>query len=160
LGIGPVLVLNGDSFCEYDLPAFLAWHLGKPALASLLLSYVSDCSRYGSVTLGADDSVATFEEKGSATGAGWINAGVYLLDSGTIAAIPEGTLASLERDVFPSLIGRGLFGLRLADGAFIDIGTPESYARASEFFASLDPLPEAGGVGKAEERGRGGRTRG
>jgi NDP-sugar pyrophosphorylase family protein len=44
--------------------------------------------------------------------------------------IPEGK-SSLERDVFPALIGKGLFAVRL-EGFFIDIGVPEDYRRLVE----------------------------
>ncbi|MFO1478376.1 MAG: hypothetical protein U1F98_17220 [Verrucomicrobiota bacterium] len=51
-----------------------------------------------------------------------------------IAAIPPGQAASLEKQVFPAHVGRGLFGWR-GDDVFLDIGTPESYAEAAAFLA-------------------------
>ena len=49
------------------------------------------------------------------------------------AEIPEGREVSLERETFPSLIGAGFYG-EPGTFAFMDIGTPESYAASSEFF--------------------------
>ena len=37
---------------------------------------------------------------------------------------------SFEREVFPSLVGNGLYGLR-AQGYWLDIGTPERYLQAT-----------------------------
>ena len=44
--------------------------------------------------------------------------------------IPPGENVSIERDVFPRLVGEGLHGL-LLDGYWVDIGTPERYLQAS-----------------------------
>jgi D-glycero-alpha-D-manno-heptose 1-phosphate guanylyltransferase len=130
------LVLNGDSFCDFDAAAHLARHESAKAQGTLVLARVDDCSRYGSVTLGADDSVSRFQEKGALKGGGWINAGVYLLERSVLQAIPAGREVSLERETFPGLVGNGLYGFRMEAGGFIDIGTPDSYAQAQEFFQS------------------------
>src|SRR5207253_990686 len=38
--------------------------------------------------------------------------------------------ASIERDVFPVLVGDGLYGF-VADGYWLDIGTPDRYLKAT-----------------------------
>lgn len=129
----PVLVLNGDSFCQFDPAALCDWHAAHRAEATLLLTHVADTHRYGRVTLDEHDAVAAFEEKGNAAGPGWINAGVYVLSRQFILDIPTTGPVSLEREIFPAWIGRGLFGCR-SEGRFLDIGTPESYAAAEAFF--------------------------
>lgn len=128
----PVLVLNGDSYCGFDLGEFMAFHAAKEADASILLTPMADTSRYGRVLLDGTDRVVRFEEKGSHRGEGWINAGVYLLRADLIRAIPAGRAVSLEREIFPNLTA--LFGLRVP-GPFLDIGTPEDYARAAGFLS-------------------------
>jgi NDP-sugar pyrophosphorylase family protein len=60
---------------------------------------------------------------------GLVNAGIYLLSRTLIGSIAFGRAVSLEREVFPDWIGRGLCGFR-GDGRLWDIGIPESYARA------------------------------
>jgi NDP-sugar pyrophosphorylase family protein len=40
---------------------------------------------------------------------------------------------SLEHDFFPKLVGNGLCGFRCKE-SFIDIGTPDSYGKANQFF--------------------------
>ena len=44
--------------------------------------------------------------------------------------IPPGRAVSIEREVFPRLVGQGLYGRRL-EGYWMDIGTPERYLQAS-----------------------------
>jgi D-glycero-alpha-D-manno-heptose 1-phosphate guanylyltransferase len=129
----PLLVLNGDSFCDVDLWELCAFHCHKQARATLVLTSVEDTSRFGSVETDANGAVTRFEEKGGASGPGWINAGVYCLAREMIAEIPAGRAISIEQEVFPKLMGAGLFGFRVC-GAFIDIGTPHSYAEAERFF--------------------------
>jgi NDP-sugar pyrophosphorylase family protein len=52
-----------------------------------------------------------------------------------IGSIAPGRAVSLEREVFPEWIGRGLRGFR-SQGRLWDIGVPESYARADAELAS------------------------
>jgi NDP-sugar pyrophosphorylase family protein len=129
-----VLLLNGDSYCDVDLPAFLAFHRGHDSGASLTLTRVEDASRFGRVRVGADNRVERFEEKDPAPSRGWINAGVYLIDRGLIEGIPAGRAVSLERESLPGWVAKGsTYGFR-GGGRFIDIGVPESYAAGEAFF--------------------------
>jgi mannose-1-phosphate guanylyltransferase len=43
---------------------------------------------------------------------------------------PPGTNISIERDVFPTLVGGGLYGFE-AEGYWLDIGTPERYLQGT-----------------------------
>jgi D-glycero-alpha-D-manno-heptose 1-phosphate guanylyltransferase len=129
-----ILVMNGDSFCEANLGNFWAWHRQQEAEATLLLTQVPDTRRYGRVQIDTDGQLLSFEEKGNSHGAGWINAGIYLIKRQLLLTIPEHQAVSLEREVFPQWIGRGLYGY-CSEGKFLDIGTPESYAIAERFFA-------------------------
>lgn len=131
----PVLVMNGDSYCHANLQALLDWHVARNAQASLLLTEVPDTKRYGGVWTKKDGLVSRFTEKGHEGGPGWINAGIYALSHCFVEAIPCDRAISLEHDIFPAWIGRGLYGYRDA-GPFLDIGIPEAYAEASSFFAS------------------------
>ncbi|HET9418437.1 MAG TPA: nucleotidyltransferase family protein [Chthoniobacterales bacterium] len=129
----PLLALNGDSFCDANIGELCAFHRKKKARATLLLTRVEDASRFGSVESEANGAVTRFEEKGRARAPGWINAGIYCLAREVISGIPAGRAVSMEHEIFPRLIGAGLCGFRVR-GAFIDIGTPHSYAEAERFF--------------------------
>jgi NDP-sugar pyrophosphorylase family protein len=135
-----VLAMNGDSYCAADLTTFQKWHHEHGAAASLLLAQVSDTSRFGRVQTDDEGRVLKFGEKGEHSGPGWINAGIYLIQRELLEAIPEGKI-SIEREVFPSQIGHGLYASQTG-GRFLDIGTPESYAEAEEFFK--DPNVKTG----------------
>jgi len=133
----PVLVLNGDSYCDARLDAFAVWHAARESAATILLTEVADTRRYGRVQVDDDGHVLRFMEKAQAEGPGWVNGGIYLLRRELIAQIPAGRAMSLERQVFPSWIGMGLHGFR-SEGRLWDIGVPEAYARANaEFVASI-----------------------
>ncbi len=129
------LVLNGDSYCEFNYPTFKSFHDAKDAEASLLLTYVEDCSRYGSVVIDENGKIESFIEKSGATGAGFINAGVYLMERSLIKEIPPGRILSLEKDIFPQWIGRKFYGHATNTPMFIDIGTPQSFEQAQSLFS-------------------------
>lgn len=129
-----VLAMNGDSYVHANLPAYFSWFFSKGIKAGMLLVKVSDTSRYGRVEMDAKGRVERFLEKGEARGPGWINAGLYLLNKNLLSSIIRGKKYSLERDFFPGLANKGLLYGHTSPGAFLDIGTPDSYKRAEAFF--------------------------
>jgi NDP-sugar pyrophosphorylase family protein len=137
-----VLAMNGDTFWEADLRAFWIWHRRREAEASIVLARMADTSRYGRVGVDRLGRVHGFDEK-AVGGPGWINAGVYLLHREVIERLPRGQPVSIEREVFPTLVGRGLYGYR-SRGRFLDVGRPESYQMADAFVRSLDQRPRKG----------------
>jgi mannose-1-phosphate guanylyltransferase len=124
------LALNGDVLTDLDLTALLRAHGERDAGATLALHPVEDSSAYGLVRTGASGEVEDFTEKTGEAVPGEINAGMYVLERSVLELIPPGEEVSIERDVFPRLVGDGLHGLRL-DGYWMDIGTPERYLQAS-----------------------------
>ena len=131
----PVLVLNGDSYVEWSLNPMLELFRAKDADIVVVLQAVADVTRYGSVALDHDGRVTEFIEKGIPAGPGLINAGVYLLRKQIVRELPAGTAISLEREVFPSILDRRVYGL-VCTGLFIDIGIPDDLKRAQELLAS------------------------
>jgi NDP-sugar pyrophosphorylase family protein len=129
----PILVLNGDSFIDADLGGYCEWFYENDLETAILLTMVPDASRFGRVVVREDGLIMRFEEKSGHHDAGLINAGVYILKKDVVLSIPEGRRYSLERQLFPKLTGKSLYGY-LTKGSFIDIGTPESYLSAEEFF--------------------------
>lgn len=124
--------LNGDSLADLDLTALWQRHRDTGARATLGLYRVEDPSAYGLVELGSDGRVIDFSEKpesGTVTD-GLISAGAYVLDRDVIAPLPEGREVSIEHEVFPELVGNGLYGMAL-DGYWMDIGTPERFLEAT-----------------------------
>ena len=122
------LVMNGDSFLETDFGELIRFHGGPKRLVSMAVVPVENAGRYGTVRVDCDRRVVGFIEKTGAPLPGLINAGVYVFNRAIFEHIPDG-FASLERDVFPSVLDRGIYALEQR-GLFIDIGLPEDYARA------------------------------
>ncbi|MCK4603012.1 MAG: nucleotidyltransferase family protein [Phycisphaerae bacterium] len=119
------LVANGDTFLPEDWRELVAEHKSAGTAATLALVHQENCARFGKVAI-RDGRVVGFEEKNPNTGAGWINAGVYVLQREVFSAFRRGQAFSLERDVFPPLSGR--IAAYTCKESFADIGTPESLA--------------------------------
>ncbi len=126
------LVVNGDVLTDLDLTAHLAAHEERDAVASLALYPVDDASSYGLVRRDPDGVVRGFLEKPDPAeiDTDEVNAGAYVLERAVVDLIPRGRAVSIEREIFPRLVGQGLYGLRL-EGYWMDIGTPERYLQAT-----------------------------
>ena len=127
------LVLNGDVLTDLDLTEHMRVHAERGAIASLALYPVDDPSSYGLVRKDAETGAVTeFLEKPDPDeiDTDEVNAGAYVLERAVADLIPAGRSVSIEREIFPRLVGQGLFGIRL-DGYWMDIGTPERYLQAS-----------------------------
>ena len=133
-----VLVLNGDSYLDADLNAFLSACRAADHPVGMLLREVDDVSRYGRVTFDENGRVLSFDEKGQYAGKGHINAGIYAAKRDFLEKLLTAEKGSLEKDYFPELARQGkIFGCPV-NARFIDIGTPESYAEAQHFFKELE----------------------
>lgn len=140
------VVMNGDSFLELDLQQLIRFHREKGGWASIAVRPVPDAGRYGTVQVDGQKRVVHFSEKLGIQEPGLINGGVYVFNREVLQHIPDGS-SSLERDVLPRLLEHGVFALE-QNGMFIDIGTPEDYARAQSLYRSLSQAalsdPKAG----------------
>ncbi len=124
------LVMNGDSFLDVDLNTLIDYHLERKALATIALVETGDPIRYGVVEINENREIESFVEKGHSSRSKLINGGIYMLNKKVFDYIPEGKV-SLEKEVFPNLIGKGFYGLPVK-GFFIDIGVPEAYRMVQE----------------------------
>lgn len=129
------VVMNGDSFLDADFGKLVDFRRLHKSLVSLAIVQVENAGRYGTVSVGPDMRVIGFNEKTGISAAGLINAGIYVFDRTIFDYISDGP-SSLERDVFPRILERGIYALQ-QEGLFIDIGTPEDYARARTLFEQL-----------------------
>jgi mannose-1-phosphate guanylyltransferase len=124
------LALNGDVLTDLDLTALMNAHAERGARATIALYPVEDSAAYGLVGVDDEGRVTEFVEKTGEAVPGEINAGAYFLERSVLDLIPPEREVSIEREVFPLLVGDGLGALRL-DGYWMDIGTPERYLQAS-----------------------------
>lgn len=130
------IVANGDSLLEVDIRRLIARHHEKSALATLALTSVGSAARYGTVELAPDGAVTAFREKTGKPEPGIINGGVYVFNRKLLDLIPAGRKVSLETEVLPGLVGKGVYGM-VGRGFFIDIGLPMDYNRVHSDPAGL-----------------------
>lgn len=129
------LVMNGDSFLEFDFASFLKTHRQCGGAITVALTCVSDTGRYGEADFDPTTMrIQGFREKSSETKPGLINGGVYLIRNQFLSPFKKGGACSFERDVIPHMMTIGMFG-HVQKGRFIDIGTEESYLLAQRFFS-------------------------
>ena len=126
------LTLNGDVLADLDLTSLMEQHSERGAVGTLALYPVADVTGYGLVRRREDGEILEFLEKPDPTEVDTdeISAGAYVLERSVIDLIPPGRAVSIEREVFPRLVGQGLYSRRL-EGYWMDIGTPERYLQAS-----------------------------
>lgn len=124
-------VLNGDILTDIDLSSVVGFHDARGARVTLTLTPVADPSSYGVIVTDDGGAVEAFIEKpqGKAP-SNLINAGIYVLEREVVGEIPAGRAVSFEREVFPSLVGHGLYGIERA-GYWLDIGTLDRYLQAT-----------------------------
>jgi mannose-1-phosphate guanylyltransferase len=127
------LMLNGDVLTDIDLTAQIAQHERTGAKGTLALVPVADPSAYGLVHLNEDHSVREFLEKPSADAVietNLISAGAYVLEREILDLVPADRNVSIEREVWPRLVGDGLYGYP-SESYWLDIGTPERYLQGT-----------------------------
>ncbi len=129
------VVMNGDSFLELDLPQLIKFHAEHAGAATIAARKVPDAARYGTVHVDSNGRVTRFSEKTGIDAPGLINGGVYVFNREILFRISDGP-NSLEKDVLPNVLELGVYALE-QNGMFIDIGTPEDYARAQAMHQKL-----------------------
>jgi mannose-1-phosphate guanylyltransferase len=126
------LMLNGDVLTDIDLTEQIAQHEATGAKATLALVPVGDPTAYGLVHLHEDRSVREFVEKPSSDkiDTNLISAGAYVLEREVLTLVPPERNVSIEREVWPLLVGDGLYGFP-SESYWLDIGTPERYLQGT-----------------------------
>jgi len=120
---GEFLVTNADTWIGSGIDALCAARASAMAVVSKL-----DAGRFGQVEFDSTGHVTRFREKEADAGAGWINAGMYVLNSADLIDWDEKPF-SLERHFFPNLALKHDLRVVTLETDFIDIGVPDDYAR-------------------------------
>lgn len=133
------LVLNGDSYTNADLAAFVAHHHESGADASLVVVPADGRGDVGTVLVDGHGCVTRFVEKLSSAGAKHLNAGIYMVSRRILYDVPAGVQVSLEETLFPQWLDEGrCIKAYVYLGACLDIGTPERYRNAQVSLANVE----------------------
>ncbi len=133
---GPVFASNGDIICTGDLAAMAAAHASAGADATILVRRVADVSQFGVVLCDDQGRVEAFMEKPDRdpTGRNLVNAGIYILEPALLELVPEGRACSIEREIFPQALKKGmrLQAFRIGSGDYWrDVGRIADYLQAN-----------------------------
>ncbi|KAL4428697.1 hypothetical protein ABPG77_009803 [Micractinium sp. CCAP 211/92] len=122
----PFFVLNSDVVCEYPMKQLLEQHLRTGAEGTILVTKVSDPSKYGVVVMDDHHKIERFVEKPQTFVGDKINAGIYCLSPSILNRI-EPRPTSIEKEIFPAVATDGkLFAMPL-EGYWMDVGQPKDY---------------------------------
>lgn len=124
--------LNGDSLTDLDLTALMDKHVATGARATLGVHPVDDITGLGLVRSDKETGeILEFLEKPdpATVDTNEISAGMYVLEKEILDLVPPNQDVSIEREVWPRLVGNGLYSQRL-EGYWMDIGTPDRYLAA------------------------------
>jgi mannose-1-phosphate guanylyltransferase len=119
------LMLNGDVLTDIDLSQQIAQHERTGAKATLALVPVADRSEGGAGGRGPAGGAPAHRFETNL-----ISAGAYVLEREILELVPPDRNVSIEREVWPQLIGNGLYGYP-SDSYWLDIGTPERYLQGT-----------------------------
>jgi NDP-sugar pyrophosphorylase family protein len=122
-----IIVLNGDSFCFFDIPNLLRQHRLNNSDVTISVLKTDKIKRYGLVSFNKNLKINNFEKN-------YINAGVYLINKDLIHKIDSSKPLSLEKDFFPENLDKKIYAFIIKNKKFIDIGTPNSLKKADFFF--------------------------
>ena len=130
--IGDMLVMNGDTFYDFDLSALLSVHKASSSTVTMAVAPVKNCARYGTVCV-EDGYVASFEQAAGRVAPGFVSCGIYVINQVAISSAPQGAF-SIETDFFVPLAKQGKIAAYVleTENAFFDIGIPEVYAAFCE----------------------------
>ncbi len=142
---GTFLTVNGDVISSLLAEDFVTFHEKSGGIGTLALWKVENPEAYGIVGMNEEGRIDRFLEKPSRgeVFSKLANAGIYALEEEILSMIPDGRAVSLEREVFPRAIERGLYGMTFK-GYWADAGTLENYLSATRIL--LDR--EGSAVGK------------
>ncbi|MDA7857718.1 sugar phosphate nucleotidyltransferase [Gammaproteobacteria bacterium] len=125
---GPVLIINGDTYCEYTK---LDIELNEN---SIYCKHVNDTSRYGEIVFNQDYKIISFNSNEG--GAGFVSLGIYFLMKPSNICYPLEQCFSWEKFLEQAINPLNMYAVEY-DGAFIDIGIPEDYQAMKAYHESI-----------------------
>jgi D-glycero-alpha-D-manno-heptose 1-phosphate guanylyltransferase len=130
----PFLLLNGDTYFAVDLQILDCFARSKDADWCFSLFSTQEEGRYMGMDVSPQGEILSLKQ-GASKSRRLANGGVYWVNLPALrgTGFVSGDKVSLEDDIFPAAMAAGqhLMGVEFT-GAFIDIGVPDDYHRASE----------------------------
>ena len=126
-----VWVFNGDSYLQVQMRQMASYAEKTDAAVTIAVKGMSNFSRYGRVEMDDNGFVTAFCEKAPCE-QGFINGGIYYLKSQILVDYPDAF--SLEDDCFPLILRNREITAYRTDGYFVDIGVPDDYKTAQDYF--------------------------
>jgi D-glycero-alpha-D-manno-heptose 1-phosphate guanylyltransferase len=127
----PSLIINGDTWFESNITAFAAFAQAKNKPVCISVKPMPLNDRYGSVLLETDGSISGFHAEPSDHAN--INAGCYWIQPTALQIILASypNTFSFESNCLPRLARASQLSGYVCDGAFLDIGIPVDYGKAT-----------------------------
>ncbi len=121
----PFALVNGDVISGLDMDPMLEFHREHGGLGTMSFYEVEDPSPYGVAVWSEDQRIVRFVEKPPKESAPsrWINAGASIWSPSVLSAIEGGREVSLEREIIPALLSKGIYGFPFRSW-WEDAGTP------------------------------------
>ncbi len=127
-----ILILNGDTFFDINYNNLINKHLTNNYDITIATKSMNHPYRYGTIEV-KDDNIIQFKEK-CEIDVGIINCGIYVVNSRILNIFPSADKFSFEKDVLEKYTNQLKIIQQNSDGYFIDIGIPEDYQKAIDYF--------------------------
>jgi len=123
---GLLFVFNSDVICHYPLDKMVEFHKSHGGEGTIMVTEVTDPTKYGVVVADKDNLIERFVEKPPVFISNLINAGLYLFNTSIIDRI-EDRPTSIEREIFPVMASEKKIFQMVLPGYWMDIGQPHDY---------------------------------
>ena len=132
----PFYVIYGDSYTEFDLRDLKIYHESVKSEFTIAMHWTNDIRQSGLAELNQDGMIINFIEKPKINSieGGWVNSGIYLINSGVIDDIVRKN-SDFAYDVIPKIIKRGqkIYGYKTED-KFLAVDTPQLFKHSQNEF--------------------------
>ncbi|KAJ3426045.1 mannose-1-phosphate guanyltransferase beta [Anaeramoeba flamelloides] len=133
-GDDPIFIVNSDIICEFPLKELLDFHIKKQSTVTVLGFKVENPSRYGVIIPDKEGLVQRFVEKPQTFVGNLINTGVVVVNPRLLELIPENKFCSLEREIYPKLVGQQCIYCFQKGSFWIDLGIPADYILGAQLY--------------------------
>lgn len=138
---GTAILANADEIRKgLNLEDMLESHIKKSATATMAVIEQPDVINHGIVELNRNKRITKFLMNPSQkeTDSNYANSGFYLMEKDVLKYFPEGPC--MMKNVPHQMVdSKRLYGFAF-EGAYFNVGTPEAYKKAHEYFQKLEKV--------------------